>query len=233
MVAGYVQVQCLAHEMRRIGHAGLAMPVLVIGSFAGIAVLMVLAGAEERQIARVLTACLEVGLPLGAGVVAAGAVTDPAVDLHLTFKTRFQTTILRRLSLIVGWYALAALLWAITLWSMGLWAVPRAFLLSQLMWFAPLIWFVGAGALLAVAFRSRVMSGSVLGGLWVFENVFYSLLVAQEPLRPFFLFATTYIPEADYWLTNRLALVAFGIALTLILGLIMRNSETMSNGGEA
>lgn len=231
-VGSFLRAEWVFYELHRIGRTGLAMPLLTAAGFASMAALMVAAGAEEGQIARLLTAGLELGLPLAAGVVAAAVVDDPAIDLHLTFVTRFSTTVLRRLSLIVGWTALVALLWAILLRLVGLWVVPRTFPLDQLAWFAPLVWFVAAGALLAVIFRSRTVSGSVLAGLWLFENIFYPFIVAHEPLRPFFLFATTYVPDANYWLLNRLVLVASGVMLGIVLAWVVRNSESSALGGD-
>lgn len=224
--------QWVSYELRRIGLKGLVTPALTLAIFACIATLMVIAGADDRDVARVLTAVLEVGLPLSASVVAAAVVVDPMIDLHFTFATRFRTTVFRRLSLLIAWTTLVAILWATALRYAGLWSVPKPFLLGQLGWFAPLVWFVVAGALLAIVFRSRTVSISVLGGLWVFENVFYSFIVAREPLRPFFLFATTYTPDAPYWLGNRLALIAVGVVMAVVLAWVVRNGESLTVGGD-
>lgn len=178
--------QWLCYELRRIGRIGLAMPVLVALLFAGAAILAASAGADEQQVARALTAGLELGLSLAAGLAAVHVVaSEPAVDLQLTLRTRYRTTLLRRLALLAGWTGAFALLWASALDLLGLWAVPGPFALGQLAWIAPLAWFVSAAS-------------AVLGLLWVFENsgVGVAGFLQSDWLRPFFLFATTHAPGA-------------------------------------
>ncbi len=123
----------LPYELRRLGRIGLMMPVLVALGFVGIAVAMALTGAEMEQVARRLTSGLEIALPLIPGLAAAFVVADePALDLQLTVLTRYRTTVLRRLALLVGWTALVAVLWASVLYLLGLWAWSGPFLLMQL-----------------------------------------------------------------------------------------------------
>jgi hypothetical protein len=224
----------MPYELRRLGWLGLAAPALVALAFVGMALLMVLTGAEERQVARLLTAGLELGLPLVAGIVAAHVVTEePAVDLQLTLETGYRTTLARRLALLVGWTALASLLWAGSLRLFGLWAVPGPFLLGQLSWLAPLLWFVAVGVLVALLLRSRTASSAVLGGIWLFENTLGRVVFLQNDwLRPFFLFATTYTPDADYWLWNRLAILCMALVLFGLVPFVF-SRETLADGGEA
>jgi len=225
--------QWFPYELRRLGKAGLAAPALAAGAFVALAVLMSLLGGEERTISRVLTAGLELGLSLVAGLVAVHVVaSEPAADLQLTLKTRYRTTLVRRLALLVGWTALAALLWATALRVLGLWAVPGPFLLGQLAWIAPLLWFVSLGVLLALAVRSRTAAGAVLGGIWVFENTLgVALFLQNDWLRPFFLFATTHTPGAGYWFWNRVVVTAVALALFGVSLALLRR-EAVATGGE-
>lgn len=230
-------LQWLGYEFRRLGRVGSALPMLSALPFAGLAALMHLLGAGEWQVERMLAAYLELGLPLAAGLVASQVIADdPAVDLQLSLRTRYRTTVLRRLALTVGWAVLFAAVWASALWAAGLlWEqFPEPLLLGVLSWLAPLLFFVGAGALLALIFRSYAASVAILVGVWIFELALPSLFLAREWLRPLYLFATVRTPlaEADFWLSNRIALI--GVALVLVLGvaLILGNSESLATGGE-
>ena len=224
------------YELRRLGTVGLATPVLVLALFGAMAFLTGFLGADEAQVARVLVAALELGMPLASGIVAAGIVADdPAADIQLSLKTGYPTTIARRLGALLAWAALWAALWAGTLRLSGYWElwVPETLLRGQLVWLSPLLWFVAVGSALALLSGSRTTSGAVLGGLWVFENVFRGTFLTEGWLRPEFLFATTYAPGADFWLTNRLALVATALVLGLGAWAISSRTELLARGGEA
>ncbi|QIN84528.1 hypothetical protein GBA63_19170 [Rubrobacter tropicus] len=227
----------LPYELRQLGKVGLAMPIFVALGFVGIAVAMALTGTGTEQIARRLTSGLEIALPFVAGLAAAFVVADePALDLQLTVLTRYRTTVLRRLALIVGWTALVAILWAVALRLLGLWAWPEPFLLMQLGWLSPLLWYVSFGVLLALLLRSRMASGAVLGGIWVFQyvlggalgfNYWTSLLLSLSTTTyqlPFF--------GIEQWLYNRLVLIATALLMTLGAALILRNNETLVRGGD-
>jgi hypothetical protein len=223
------------YELRGLGRVGLAMPAGVLLGFAGLAGLMRLLGAADQQIARVLVAALEVGLPLAAGMVAAGIATgDPAIALQLALRTRYRVTLARRLVLLVVWTALWGFAWTTSLHLVGLWGhwVPESFLVGQLVWLAPLVWLASAGAALALLFGSRAAAGAILGGLWAGEHVFRGLFLTTEWLRWAFLFATTYAPGTDFWLPNRVALIATALALGVSAWLLSSNTERLARGGE-
>lgn len=229
-----IRPQWLLYELRRIGYTGLAAPVLVIFLFVGVATAAFLSGTDERQIARLLTAGMELGLSLVAGLIAAHVISsEPAPDLHFTLRTRYRTTLLRRLTLFVVWTATLAFSSSAVLSTMGLWAVPGPFLTGQLAWVAPLLWFVSAGMLLALLFHSRAAASVVLGILWVFENTGVGVagFLNSDWLRPFFLFATTHSPGADFWLSNRITVISLSIVL-LLVSLILLGRESASSGGE-
>lgn len=226
-----LHIQWLPYEARRLGRSGLGLPVLVGLLFAALAAAMVFAGAEERQVARVLVAYLEMGLPLAAGLAAATVISDePAVDLQLALLTRYRTTVLRRLGTLVLWASLLALLWSAFLSFSGLWKlwVPENFVAGQLVWLSPLLWCVAAGALLSLVL-GRTAAGAILGGLWLFEGFVYVLFIAKEWLRPVFLFATVYAPGVEWWLENRLALIGISFVFVAVLVVVLR-SESVTKG---
>lgn len=225
----------LPYELRRLGKIGLVMPVLVALGFVGIAAAMALTGAGTEQVARQLTSGLEIALPLVAGLAAAFVVADePALDLHLTFLTRYRTTVLRRLGLVVGWTALVAIVWASALRVLGLWAWQGPFLLLQLGWLAPLLWYVSFGVLLALLLGSRMASGAILAGVWLFQYLLGGLLEFNYWTSLLLdLYATTYeLPffGIEQWLDNRLALIATSLLMTLGAALILRSNETLVRG---
>ena len=223
------------YELRRLGVAGLATPPLVLIIFGGMAVLSGLLGAGDAQVARLLVAALELGLPLAVGVVAASvAADDSARDLQLALKTAYRTTLARRLGALVAWAALWALAWSFGLRASGYWKlwVSEPAPLGGLVWAAPLLWFVAAGAVLALLLGGRNASGAILGGLWVFENLLRESFLARDWLRPEFLFATTYAPGADFWLANRLALVGTALLLGAVVWALASRTESLSRGGE-
>jgi hypothetical protein len=223
----------IAYELRRVGAPGTAAPALVLLAFTVLAGVASLTGTESHRVARLLTAALELGVPFAAGLAAAHVVVaEPAAELQFSLRTRYRGTLVRRIVLLAACYSLFSLAWAGALWLAGLWTVPGPFLKGQLGWLAPLLWFVGAGALLATLLRARAASGAILGGVWLFENLFGGLMVEREWARPFFLFATTYTPGADYWLTNRLALIATALVALAAVWIIASNPESLWREGD-
>jgi hypothetical protein len=224
------------YELRRVGRVGLLTPVLVAFGFVGIAIAMAMTGAEFEQVARRLTSGLEVALPLASGLVAAFVVAgEPVLDLQLALPTRYRTTVLRRLALVVGWAALVAILWASALRLFGLWAWPGPFLLTQLGWISPLSWYVSLGVLLALLLRSRTASGAILGGVWVFQYSLGGLLTLNDWAFLLLLSATTHaLPfvGVEQWLGNRLALIVMSVAMMMGAARVLRNEEALVRGGD-
>jgi hypothetical protein len=223
------------YELRRLGRVGLLLPALTAVPFALFAAFMQLSGSEPPQLSRMLAAYLEAGLPLAAGLAAASVVAeDPALDLQLSFETRYRTTVLRRLGALLSISALCAVLWSSALRLSGLWGawVREPFVWGQLVWLSPLLFCAALGAVLALLLRGRTAAGAVLGGLWLVQMLFAGHFLTNGWLRPFYLFATLRAPGADFWLDNRLALVGAAVALLAVFAVLFR-SEALVLGGES
>lgn len=224
-------IDWVRYEARALGWLGLAMPPLVLVVFGGLAWLVGAADAPAGRVGRVVTAGLELGLPLAAGFVAATLIAEEdAVELHLSLPTRYPVTVVRRLGLLTAWSGGVALLAAVAAEAAGLWEVPGSFLVGQLGWLAPLLWFVAVGAALALLLGGRAASAALLGGVWAIQNLFAGFFEESGWLRPLFLFATTYAPGADFWLANRLSLI--GIAALAAVGgwLLLHGGEALLAG---
>lgn len=230
-----IRAAWIPYETRRLGWMGLLLPALIGVPFAGLAALMQAQGGEAWSVSRMLAAYLEAGLPLAAALATANIVTDdPALDLHLSLKTGYLTTVLRRLGALVGLSAALAALWTSTMFLLGLWGpwVPEPYWRGQLVWLSPLLFFVTLGCVLAVLLRSRSAAGAVLGGYWLGSMLFKDYLFAIGWLKPFYPFATLRAPGAGFWLGNRLALILTAAALFLAFAALLRR-ESVVLGGES
>ncbi len=230
-MTGALRPAWICYELRRIGWIGALPPALIGVPFALLAAL----AYPEAQTSRMLAAYLEAGLPLAAGLAAANITTDdPAIDLQLSLKTGYLTTLLRRLGALVGLCAALAVLWTSAMFVLGLWEpwVPESYGRGQLVWLSPLLLFVGLGGVFALLLRSRSAAGAALGGCWISCMFFDDRLLAVEWIRPLYPFATLQRPGADLWLGNRLALIAAAAALLLVFAALLRR-ESVALGGES
>jgi hypothetical protein len=116
----------------------------------------------------------------------------------------------------------------------GAWIAPQPAPQSALIWLAPLLCFVAAGALLALALGSWVASGTILGVLWLGELFLHALVfLPNRWLREGYLFLTLStvpggeVPNATYWLSNRLTLCALAGLCIAILLLLLRRPESL------
>lgn len=235
-----MSLERVGYELQIVGKWVLLMPLLGMGCFALLAAILTMMRVDHLRIAQALTASLEMILPLVAGLLVATVVShDTAIELQLTISSKYRFTVLLRISLIVGWTACVALLSGVFIYHLKFWRIPAQlstwhvlpqFLIGQLTWIAPLLWFVALGFCLALLIRSRSASGAVLGGIWIVEAIFYGYFALIGWLKPIFLFSTTLAPTIDFWLPNRLELL--GIALTfLITGwLLLYNTEALLQG---
>jgi hypothetical protein len=235
----------LRYEARLPGRFALLVPCLIplVG-----ALFVVLLRLGQSKTANLFSACLEMFLPLAAGIlVAAISGYDPALELQLSLPAFYRRTVVYRLGLIGVWTACVALLASICLQWTGFaktlplepfWPQIVQFVVRQFLWFAPLLWFLAIGLFLALLLRSRSASIALLGGIWVAENIMYGLLIDTPWLHPVFLFAGTLTPIsvlAAFWLTNRLELIATAGVFLLIGWLQLRQTEALlqkTQGGE-
>lgn len=226
----------LGYEARRLGWVGMILPVMVMLGFCSIAVAMTLTGSGGDLVGLRTTAGLEDFLPLVAGLAAAFVVADePALELHLTLQTPYQVTVARRLTLAVGWTAMVAVSWAVALRVSGLWAWHGPFLMLQLGWLAPVLWYVSFGILLTLLVRSRWASGAILGGVWLASTSLGGLLTNYDWISLLSLSSTTYGLRwlgMEWWLANRAVLVAISAAMAFFSVRILRDNEALVRGGD-
>jgi hypothetical protein len=228
------------YEILLLGKRSILTPILAMLGFALLAVLLY---HLHTNPARSLSAGLEMILPLATGILVATITSqDPAIELQLTMPKKYALTALGRLAIIVGWTICIAVLSSISIFVFKLTYVPQPsstassltlFLIAQLIWLAPLLWFTAMGLCLALLLRSRSASGALLGGIWIAEIIFKDNIAATSWLHPVFLFPTTllslvgFIPQDlfNLWLTNRLELIGTALVLLLIGWLLLRNPE--------
>lgn len=229
------------YELRIIGIWVILTPILILFGFALLAGLIYgLGGANTTEIARFLGASLEMMLPLAAGIFIATIVThDPALELQLTFPRRYDRTALCRLTMITLWVMLVALVTSILLAVLSLWRIPTQVqswsaplqvIGGLLTWLAPLFWLVTFGLCVSLLIRSRSAASALLGGLWIGEVILKGMFVTTDWLKPFFLFPTTFAPDVDFWLTNRLELIGMAVLLLVLGWLLLRNTESLLHG---
>lgn len=223
----------LSYEIRHLGWLSFALPCLVLLLCTGLAALATVLGGSREQAARLLVAGLEMGLPYAAGIAAATVITrDPAIALQLSSPTGARRTIGRRIGLLTGWMALLALATTLVLYALGPWQpwVPVGLLPGQLVWLAPLAWFTGAGLVLGLVLGSQTTASALLSGLWVFTAISASVMLAIPVLRLEYPFLTTVAPGVDFWLANRVVVLATGIGLAALTGLLSTTSDLHARG---
>lgn len=164
---------------------------------------------------------------------------DAAIELQLTLSSKYRFTALLRIGLIVGWIACVALFSSVFIYHLKDWRIPAQlstlhvlpqFLIGQLTWVAPLLWFAALGFCLALFIRSRSASAAILGGIWIVEAIFYGYFALIAWLRPIFLFPTTLAPGIDFWLSDRLELLGIALLFLIIGWLLLYNSEALLQG---
>ena len=228
------------YELRILGRWVILIPPLIILTFVSLGGILTIMQVGHFRISQVLTASLEMVLPLTAGLLTATIVSyDTAIELQMTLPKTYRLTAFVRLGLIIAWTSCIALfssvfVYHLRFWHMPSqvesWKVPPQFLIVQLTWIAPLCWFVGVGFSLALLIRSRSASSALLGGIWMIEAIFYAYFVFIDWLKPLFLFPTTLAPGISYWLSNRIELLITAIVLLLLDWFMLKNSEKLLEG---
>ena len=233
----------LRYEARALGLATFAIPLLVtliylgFSWIAGAAALRGGSGFSQAhyQATRGLLGLIENGLPLAAGLaMAMTSGADPALELQLALPGSYRATGALRLALVGLWALLvtggvSALIVATGYWRSDVIApLPQ----GQLIWLSPLLAFSALGGMLALLFRSRVVSAAALALLWVSQFLFKPLFLSDATFRLVYLFLTEEAGITSDWLTNRLILLALALAvLCATLWLLGRNEWLL--GAEA
>jgi len=228
------------YELRILGRWVILTPPLIILTFVLLGGILTIMQVGHLRISQVLTASLEMVLPLAAGLLTTTIVSyDTAIELQMTLPKTYQITVFVRLGLVVTWISCLALFSSVFVHHLRFWRVPSQvetwnvlpqFLIVQLTWIAPLFWFVGAGFTLALLIRSRSASSALLGSLWILEAIFYGYFAHIDWLKPFFLFPTTLAPYISFWLSNRIELLITAMVLFLLDWFMLHNSEKLLQG---
>src|SRR5260370_28170096 len=132
------------YELRIVGKWVLLIPLLGMGCFALLAAILTMLQVDHLRIAQVLTASLEMILPLVAGLLVATVVShDAAIELQLTLSSKYRFTALLRIGLIACWMACVALFSSVFIYHLKYWRIPAQlstwhvlpqFLVGQLTW---------------------------------------------------------------------------------------------------
>ena len=226
------------YDFKLLGRVAFLTPLLMMIVFALIALLLHLIGVAPE---RFLSSGLEMFLPVAAGViVATTCMHDSALELQLTLPRSYAATALRRLLFFTGWTACIALLSSglIALFHLAYppqqiqsWPLALQIVGMQMIWLAPLVWFVGLGLCLALLTHSRTASGALLAGIWIIETLFLGGVIDKNPwLQPIALFPTTLGPTVPYWLSSRLSILLMALLFLLINCLLLRNTEGLLKG---
>ena len=228
------------YELRIMGKWVILIPPLIILTFALLGEILTIMQVSHLRISQVLTASLEMVLPLAAGLLTTTIVSyDAAIELQMTMPKTYRMTALVRLSLIIACTSCIVLFSSMFIFHLRFWRVPSQvetwkvlpqFLIGQLTWLAPLLWFVAMGFCLALLIRSRSASSALLGGIWMIEAIFYGYFTIIDWLKPLFLFPTTLAPGISFWLSNRIELLIAALALILVGWLLLHNSELLLQG---
>jgi hypothetical protein len=213
---------------------------MIMLSFAFLAVLLTIMQVSHLRISQVLTASLEMVLPLAAGLLITTITShDAAIELQLSKPNTYRMSVFVRLGLIIAWTGCIALFSSVLIYHLRFWRVPSQvgtwrvlpqFLIGQLTWAAPLLWFSVVGFCLALLLRSRSASSALLGGIWIIEAIFYGYFVIIDWLKPVFLFPTTLAPDITFWLNNRIELLITALVLILPGWIMLHNTELLLQG---
>ena len=174
---------------------------------------------------------------------------DAALELHLTMPRAYRATNIIRLSMILVWCTCLAVccLVGISVFKvfytpdfMQAWSPGVCFLTLQMLWCVPLLWFVTGGTCVALLTQSRTASGTLLGGIWLFDILFTGIISSVSWLRPLLLFPATliifpathisYAVFNTYWLTTRFDLLGMSLVFFVTSWFLLHNTERLLKG---
>lgn len=237
----------LYYEVKLLGKRAILTPFLLIIGFILLAFLL---NARHVDPARALLGGVEMMLPIAIGSMVGTVIAqDPALELQLTVPRRYhRTSILRFLCLLVLGVVLS-LIYIDTLAAIHMlylpsftrqWSPLSLFLVTQLIWLAPLLWCMAAGGCFSLLLQSRTAGVALLGAIWIAEIVFKDFIALSDWLRPFLLFPSTLLdfpstnatPEQYnmYFLQPHYELLGITILILITSWLLLRNAERMLKG---
>lgn len=220
------------YEVRILGPVLFLVPLALGVLFAGMAGMLLVGNVVHSFIASVLIAALEACLPLAAAIVLSTvAVQDASLELLLAMPAAYRWIVFLRFGLILGWTLLVELLSTLALYAFLPWVPAESLAAGQLTWLAPSLWLAGVGIFLSLVLRSRASCGAILGSIWILQLTLHDYFAQQNWTRPWFLFATLFTPNASFWLTNRLELIA--LALLAASWWFLRSPERRFFGEDA
>jgi hypothetical protein len=214
--------------MAVLGASVVTTPLAVAGAFAAMAVLSIVAGADQDRVMRLMSALPEVGLSLSAGLCTATAVlADPGVELQVSLPARFTRTIARRIAIVLGIHGGLAALVTLVLQAAGWWTPPLGVAAAQLAWLAPTLWLAGMGAVIGLLTGARSAVAGVLGTWWLAQNLFVWVFLPHGWSRHLLLFVTAHLPGVEFWLANRVWLLAQAAGLLIATFVFLRRPEAL------
>ncbi|MBA3823147.1 MAG: hypothetical protein H0X24_04470 [Ktedonobacterales bacterium] len=229
----------LRYELRIIGWLNLLVPVFAVVGFVALVVLVawddlhngVANASVNADNIRYLRRLPEYMLPLAGSIVASAlTLADPVCELHLTLPRAYRATAVRRMGVLTLWLAVLGVAIVEVIRLFGFWHLPWVFPQDQLTWAAPTLALVALGASLALLLRNRAASSAILGVVWIGEILFGGFLQQYDATKYTYLFLSSEVPSAGYWLGNRLALMGVAVVLLAMMwALLGRNEALLGN----
>lgn len=215
------------YEASRVGWTAALGPPLAIALGTAAALVNPLA----QDTARILLGGLEMVIPLAAAVACASIVGhDPAVELQLSAPTQYRSTVLRRVTVTLGWTAAVAAATAVVLIATGWWErwpANHGPFVGQLTWIAPTLGLSGLGFAAGCLFRSPAAAGALVTTVWAIQQFFGDAAQRSRPGRLLYLFATTRGSEPRDWTANRLTLAGAGAGLIVLALIVLGRKERL------
>lgn len=249
---GYMSLDRLSYEWKLHWKSMLLAPLALMVACILFALLQL---NWKENIGRTYLSFAEVFLPLAAGVIAGYLVVrEPAIELHLTVIKTYQRTSILRILMLIFTYGWICCLLISSMWMLHFWFLPgyllawptfSQWLMAQLIWFVPLIWFVSVGMCIALITTNSTANAAILAAFWVIELLFWGPFHDTVWLRELYVFPTImWIYQGDAvslpaWYFNSVWLLPHieqsGIALLLFVlnWFVLRNTEHLLKGTTA
>lgn len=237
----------LYYEIRLLGKRAILTPCVLMIGFVLLAFVL---NARQVNPARILLGGVEMMLPIAVGAMVGTIIAqDPALELQLTVPHKYHHTGILRFLCLLALAVMLALIYINTLASLHMlylplftrhWSPLSLFLVTQLIWLAPLLWCMAVGGCFSLLLQSRTAGVALLCAIWIAEIVFKDYIALNDWSRPFLLFPSTLLgfPATNatpaqyntYFLEPHYELIAITILILLVGWLLLRNTERMLKG---